>query len=445
MFDFLANHFSSLFASLGRSGKLTENNIAQSLDSIKTALLEADVPYELVETFCAEIKQEVVGQKVIASLKPAEQLAKIVYEKIKFYLSGGQQTVPFSFQLPSVVMVMGLQGSGKTTSIGKMAHWLKKEAQSKGKQRRILVASVDYYRPAAIDQLEIIARNADVSFFRATSTDPVRAAIEIHNYYKKELFEILLLDTAGRLHVDNTMLAELQAIDAQLSPKYKILVLDAMTGQESLNIALAFDQTVGFGLSFMSKMDSDSRGGAVLSFRYSLKKPIVFTGTGEKLEDIELFYPDRMASRILGMGDIVTLAEKANEKIKQSEQEKAYKAFSQGNFTLQDFANQISMMNQLGSFSQLAKYLPAIGGQNLSSDTLEKGEKELKRCQAIINSMTPKERLNHKILDGSRKNRIALGAGVTVSDINLLIQRFEESQQYAKLFKKLGKFNNLFK
>lgn len=445
MFDFLTNTFSSLFSHLVSGGKLTEKNIEQTLVSIKDALLEADVPYELVETFVGDVKQELVGQKVLTSLKPAEHLAKVVHDKLKAFLGGVGQSVPFAFQLPSVVMVMGLQGSGKTTSVGKIAAWAKREAEAKNKQRRILVASVDFYRPAAIDQLEIVARNAQVSFYRATNTDPIKAAREIHAYFKKELFEILFLDTAGRLHIDNQMLQELRSIDADLAPKYKILVLDAMTGQESLTVARAFDQGVGFDMALMSKMDSDTRGGAAFSFRYSLKKPIVFTGIGEKIEDLELFHPDRMAGRILGMGDVFTLAEKANEKIKQSEQEEAYKAFSQGRFTLQDFANQIAMMNKLGSLSQLAKYLPAMGGQTLSADALAKGEQELKKCKAIISSMTAKERLNHKILDNSRKKRIAQGAGVQVQDINFLLQRFEESQQYAKLFKKFGKLNHLFK
>lgn len=445
MFDFITNRFSSLFSSLTGNGKLTEKNVEQTFISIKDTLLEADVPFELVETFITELKADVVGQKVLTSLKPAEHLAKVVHDRLKRFLGGEQQSVAFSFQLPSVVMVMGLQGSGKTTSVGKIAAWVKREAEAKNKQRRILVASVDFYRPAAVDQLEIVARQAGVDFYRSELTDPVKAARDIYNHYKQGMYEMLFLDTAGRMHIDSPLLQELRSIDADLNPKYKILVLDSMTGQESLTIAKAFDQGVGFDFACMTKMDSDTRGGAAFSFRYALKKPIVFTGTGEKIEDLQLFHPDRMAGRMLGMGDIATLAEKANEKIKISEQEQAYKAFSQGKFTLQDFANQIAMMNKLGSFSQLAKYMPALGGQAISADVLEKGEKELKKCNAIIGSMTPKERLNHKILDQSRKKRIAFGAGVQVNDINLLLQRFEESQQYAKLFKKFGRFNNLFK
>lgn len=445
MFDFLTNKFSSLFASLLGSGKLTEKDIDATLHSVKQSLLEADVSYELVEAFMQDLKKEMVGKKVFTALKPAEQLVKIVHDQLKMFLGGAQQNVPFSFQIPSVTMVMGLQGSGKTTSLGKIAAWIHKDAQAKKKERRILLASVDFYRPAAVDQLEIVAKQAGVSFYRSHYHEPLKAVRDIYDHFKQGLYELLLLDTAGRLHIDNTLLKELRDIDSYLNPKYKLLVLDAMTGQESLTVARSFEQGVGFDIGLMSKMDSDTRGGAAFSFRYALKKPIVFVGVGEKVDDLELFHPERMAGRILGMGDMVSLAEKAQEKIKQSEQEAAYKAFSQGQFTLQDFADQLAMMNKLGSFSQVAKYLPAMGGQTLSSDMLEKGERELKKFKAIMSSMTLKERLNPHILEASRKKRIALGAGVTPDDINILLQRFEQSKQYVKLFKKFGRFNTFFK
>ena len=360
-------------------------------------------------------------------------------DRLKAFL-GGAQEVPFAFYIPCVVMVMGLQGVEKSTSLGKIATWIRKEAEAKKKERRILLASVDFYRPAAVDQLEIVAKQAGVSFYRSTKTNPVEASQDIYAHFKQGLYEVLLLDTAGRLHVDNTLLQELRDIDARLHPKYKLLVLDAMTGQESLTVARAFEQAVGFDFALMSKMDSDTRGGAAFSFRYALKKPILFIGVGEKMEDLQRFHPDRMAGRILGMGDMVSLAEQADEKIKKSEQEAAYKAFSKGRFTLQDFAGQLSMMDKLGSFSQIAKYLPAMGGQALSSDMLEKGERELKKFKAIIGSMTPKERFSPNILDESRKKRIASGAGVQPGDINTLLQRFEQSQQYVKLFNKFGRF-----
>ncbi len=442
MFDFLSNKFSTIFSRITGQHRLTEKNIDETFDKVKEALLEADVSYQLVETFIESIKTEVIGQKVLSSLKPAEQLIKVVHEKLLAFLGGS--SVSFSFQLPSVVMVMGLQGSGKTTSIAKMAHWVHKQAQKKGKNRSILAASVDFNRPAAIDQLEILAGQVNASFYRSSCSDPIQAAEDIYNHYRQGQFDLLFLDTAGRLHIDNQMLQELRAIDARIKPKYKILVLDAMTGQESLNVAQAFEQNVGFHSALLSKMDSDTRGGAAFSFRYALKKPIIFVGSGERVDDIELFHPDRMAGRILGMGDVQSLIEKADEKIKKAEQEAAYKSFMHGKMTLQDFADQLAMVSKMGSMSQLMKYVPGMSGMNISPQMIEKGEVELKKFKAMINSMTPKERFYPHILKAYRKQRIALGAGVSVSDVNILLQRFEQSQQYAKLFKKTNRFQKFF-
>ena len=444
MFDFLTNKFSSIFSKITGKGTLTGQDIEQTLTQVRQALIEADVPLSLVETFCTDIKNEVAGQKVIASLKPAEHLIKIVHDKLKNFL-GGQNAVPFTFQLPSVVMLLGLQGSGKTTTSAKLAQLMQKEAQAKGKTRRILLASVDFYRPAAIDQLEILAKKIQVSFFRPTATNPVKAAQEIYSYYQKELFELLFLDTAGRLHIDEAMIQEVQQIDKQLKPKYKILVLDAMTGQESLQVAQSFNQSIGFDGAILTKLDSNTRAGAAFAFRYALKKPILFVGSGEKIEDIERLYPERLAGRILGMGDLATLAEKADEKIKISETQNLEKALQKGHLSLQDFADQMKMIQKLGSLSQLMQYMPGASSQAISPQMIEKGEAELKKFEAIVSSMTPKERVIPRILDASRKRRIAKGAGVEVSDINLLLERFEQSQQYVKLLKKFGRMPGLFK
>jgi len=365
------------------------------------------------------------------SLKPAEQLTKIVYEKVTAFLGGQQEG--FSFLPSQVIMVMGLQGSGKTTTIGKLAHKISADASKKNKTVKVLVASVDFYRPAAIDQLEILAKKVNVSFYRAESNNPVLAAQEIVSFYKRNQFDILFLDTAGRLHVDNQMLGELQEIDALVKPSLKILVLDAMTGQESLAVAKAFDEVVGFHGSILTKMDSDTRGGAAFAFRYVLKKPIIFVGVGEKIEDLNLFYPDRAAERMLGMGDIRSLLERADEKIAAEEQKKAEKALASGRFTLQDFADQMGMMNKLGSLSQLLKYMPGMNVK-ISPQMIEKGEQEMKRFRAIIFSMTPKERLDASIVKGTRLQRIASGAGVAVGDVNMLLKRFEEAKQYVRLF-----------
>lgn len=439
MFDFLSNKLSSLFSGLSSQGRLTESSIADVLTQVHDALLEADVPYDVVETFIKELKADVVGTKLTASLQPSELLMKLVHDKIVAFLSGGASDPTFAFQMPAVVMVMGLQGSGKTTTISKLAHYCKEQARARGKERRIMVGSVDFYRPAAIDQLEVLAKKADVLFYRSPLTDPVAAAQDILQKSQKELCDILFLDTAGRLHTDADMLEELQKIDVRLKPKYKILVLDAMTGQESLKIAQQFNEKVGFMGAILSKMDSDTRGGAAFAFRYLIKKPILFVGVGEKIDDLEQLRPDRMASRIIGMGDMQSLIEKAEQKIKLSEQQAMEKSLSQGKLTLDDFAQQMDMMGKLGSLSSLMKYLPGAGSLKMTPDMIEKGEQELKRFRAILHSMTSKERIHPKLLDASRKQRIASGAGVTVTDVNALLTRFEQSQQFAKLYKNMGK------
>jgi signal recognition particle subunit SRP54 len=445
MFDFLTEKFSSVFSRLTGARTLTEKNIQESLEKVHQALLEADVPLKVVDDFIAQTSQEIVGQKVLKALKPGEQFIKVVHERLTAFLGGAAGSAPFSFQIPSVIMVLGLQGSGKTTTIAKLAYTIAQQAKTRGKSRNILMASVDFYRPAAVDQLEILAQQVSATFYRSSKTAPLDAVRDIYAYFRQHNFELLLLDTAGRLHIDSAMMRELQDIDTYLKPKYKILVLDAMTGQESLQVAQAFDQAVGFHGSILTKMDSGARGGAALAFRYTLKKPIFFVGSGEKISDLEQFYPDRMAQRILGMGDVLTLVEKAQASITQQEQDKAHKAFVQGRLTLQDFADQLDMVGKLGSLSNIVKYMPGIAGEQVSPQMLEKGEQEMVRFRAIINSMTLKERQDHRILDGSRKMRIARGAGVVVADVNALLDRFEESQQYVKLFKNFGRFNKLFK
>ena len=445
MFDFLTQKFSSIFSKITTSSTITQRDIDQVLAQVKDALIEADVPLTLVQTFCADIEKEVAGQKVLASLKPAEHLIKVVHDRLKSFL-GGQDTVPFTFQIPSVIMVMGLQGSGKTTSIGKMALLMHNEAQAKGKNRRILIASVDFYRPAAIDQLEIVAKNIpNAVFYRAASTNPLEAVRQIYAYYQKELFELLFLDTAGRLHVDDAMMHELQEINKIIKPKYKVLVLDAMTGQESLQVAQKFNSQIGFDGAVLTKLDSNTRAGAAFAFRYSLKKPIWFVGTGEKSTDFERLLPERLAGRILGLGDIATLVEKAQEKIKQSEQDALERSFKKGHITLQDFADQMKMMQKMGSLSQIVKYMPGAAHPSFSPEMIEKGEVELKKFNALISSMTPKERLLPALIEASRKKRIAKGAGLQVTDVNILLDRFEQSQQYVKLLKKFGRFPGLFK
>lgn len=436
MFDFLTKKFSGIFASLTGNDRLTDKNLESTLEKVKDSLLQADVPYDLVTVFIDDVKKDVVGQKVFASMDPSEQFVKVVYDRLLSFLGGEYLQESFVFQIPSVVMVMGLQGSGKTTTIGKLAYFIKAQAEKRGKSRKILLASVDFYRPAAIDQLEILAKGVGVDFYRSTFTDAQRATQDIVQHYKQHGYEHLLFDTAGRLHVDQAMMDELKSVTKILDPKYKFMVLDAMTGQESLTVAQAFQDTVGFDYAILSKMDSDARGGAAFSFRYALKKPILFMGVGEKLENLELFRPERIAKRMLGMGDILTLVENAQDKMKQSEQDQVSKSFMSGNITFDDFEKQLSMVSKLGSLSGIMKFMPGMAGAQISQDDLQKGEREVKMFRAIISSMTKKERFLPEILDGSRKKRIAKGAGVDVSMVNLLMQRFEQSKQFVKLLKK---------
>ncbi|AXK60488.1 signal recognition particle protein [Candidatus Chromulinivorax destructor] len=441
MFEFLSKSFSSIFSSLTGYGKLTEKNIDESIQKIKDSLLESDVPYELSHEFIADIKKEVIGQKIVSSLRPGEQFVKVVYDKLLAFLGGEYLQESFTFQIPSTIMMIGLQGSGKTTSIGKLAVFISNQAKKRGKTRKILCASVDFYRPAAIDQLEILAQQAGIDFYRAVATDPIKASQEIVNYSKQHGYEILLFDTAGRLHVDEQMMTELDEIQKVIKPKYKFLVVDAMIGQESLSVAQSFQDRIKFDYAILSKMDSDARAGVAFSFRYALKKPVLFMGTGEKIDNLEIFRPERIAKRMLGMGDILTLVENAEEKIEKDEKYSLESSFRSGHMTLEDFSKQLSMANRLGSISSMIKYLPGMANLNISSAQIEQSEKEMKKFRAIIGSMTKKEKLYPKILDNSRKQRVAKGAGVSIADVAQLLQRFEQSQQFVKLLKKKKYFN----
>lgn len=442
MFSFLSDKFSHVLRWVGQKTTLTEENIAQAVSDVRTALLDSDIPLGIVEKFLEELKQAVTGAKIIGKLNPGEQFIKTVHDTVLTFLGGKNALTAINFQLPSVILVMGLQGSGKTTTIGKLAHLVLTQAKAKGKTRRILLASVDYYRPAAIDQLEILSNQVGVDFYRAKSSSPVEAAQEICNHFKAKSYELLFLDTAGRLHVDTELMDELKQINKIAAPKHKILVLDAMTGQESLSVAQSFNEAVGFEAAIMSKMDSDTRAGAAFAFKYALNKPIAWVGTGEKIDDLEPFHPERMTSRILGMGDLQSLLEKAEASISQEKQASMTQRFMEGNFTLKDFYEQLAMVDSLGSLQKISRYLPGAG--NISPEMMEQGQREMKRFKAIISSMTEKERMIPGILDGSRKKRIAQGAGVNTQDINQLLERFEQSKQFAKMFKKMGKLKRFF-
>lgn len=442
MFDFLSKKLSSLFNGL-RDATIQESTLDTVMNQVSDALLESDVPYAVVTAFKSELKDKLAHAPRDKRLKPAEQIMKVVSDTMIAFM-GGQKQYALSLEYFDSIMVVGLQGSGKTTTIGKLAQFYAQEARKRGKKRSILCASVDFYRPAAIDQLEIVATQAGAQFYRAQATDPIEATKEILAYSKQIKAQLLLLDTAGRMHVDGAMLEEIKQIAALAQPRHTLLVLDAMTGQQSLAVAQAFDAAIGFEAAVLTKMDSDTRGGAAFAFRYALKKPIAFSATGEKLDALAPFYAERAVSRMLGQGDLQTFAERADAVIKQSEQDKAIKAMASGNFTLLDFADQMDMMSKLGSFDSIAKMMPGFGG-SVSDEQLEKGERELKRFRAIISSMTPKERIVPAIIDNPRMQRIARGAGVAKQEVGILMERFKQAQQYAKLLKQSGFFKGLFK
>lgn len=440
MFDFLSKKFSTIFSHITGPKQLSSEKVDAFLATVRDALLEADVPYDVALAFIDEVKISLVGKKPEASLKADEFMMKVVHDTLLNFLGGASQGKQFEFKTPSTIMMIGLQGSGKTTTIGKLARFILESTEKGKKQRRILVASVDFYRPAAVEQLEIVAKSIGIDFYRAQSSDPVKAAQEILAYRKSHSYDILLLDTAGRLHVDNHMLEELRSLESFVRPDYKFLVLDAMTGQESLKIAQAFDQAVGFTAGIITKLDSDARGGVAFSFRYVLKKPILFVGSGEKSADLEPFRPERMVQRMLGMGDMLTLVEQAEKKIKQHEQDKIARSLQKDAITLEDFAYHIEFMNNLGPLSQVMKYIPGAANMKISSEDIDRGEREMKKFMSIIRSMTHKERRFPKIIDVSRKNRIARGAGVDVASVNMLLQRFEQSAHMLKNLKRMGLF-----
>lgn len=442
MFDFLSKKLSTLFDGL-RDTALKADIIDTVMVQVSDALLEADVPYSVVTAFKEELKNKLADAPRDKRLKPIEQIMKAVHDAMLSFM-GGSQPYAITLQYPDSIMVVGLQGSGKTTTIGKLARLFAQEMEKKGKKKSIVCASVDFYRPAAIDQLEIVAGQVGVQFYRAQATEPIAATQEIVSYAKKNGIQLLLLDTAGRMHVDAVMLQEIQNIAAIAKPRHTLLVLDAMTGQESLAVAKAFDTAVGFEAAVLTKMDSDTRGGAAFAFRYALKKPIAYVATGEKMDTLALFHADRAVSRMMGQGDLHTFAEKADAVIRQDEQEKALKSMASGNFTLTDFADQMDMMGRLGSLSSIAKMMPGLGA-SVSEEKLEQGERELKRFRAIINSMTPKERVLPELINESRVRRVAKGAGVTKKDVAILLERFKQAQQYAKLLKKSGFFKGLFR
>ena len=431
MFDNLTQRLAGVVKNLRGQGRLTEDNIQDALREVRVALLEADVALPVVREFIARVKEKALGQEVLRSLTPGQALIGVVHRELTALM--GETAVPLDLasQPPAVILMAGLQGSGKTTTCGKLVRIIRQQGKKK-----ILLVSCDVYRPAAIDQLKTVAAQAEAEFFPSSPDQkPVDIARAALDHARRHFYEVLIVDTAGRLHVDAEMMQEIQALHAALKPVETLFVVDAMQGQDAVNTARAFSEALPLTGVVLTKLDGDARGGAALSVRYITGKPIKFAGVGEKLSGIEVFHPERMASRILGMGDVLSLIEEAHRAVDQQEALKAVEKLKKGKgFDLEDFKAQIQQMKKLGGLSSLMDKLPGAG--QVGAGDLAQGEKQMRRIEGIINAMTPQERRNPGILKASRKRRIAAGAGVTVQEVNRLLNQFEQAQ---KMMKSLGK------
>ncbi len=433
MFESLTDKLELTFKRLRGQGKITETNIDDALREVRLGLLEADVHLKVVRSFLDAVKAKAMGQEVLQSLTPEQQFVGIVRDELVGLLGGDYQELDLKAAPPVVIMLVGLQGSGKTTTLAKLARYLKNE-----KKRTPYLVPADIYRPAAIEQLKILGKELDLPVYDSNpETSPVTICRQALDEAKRKFCDVLLIDTAGRLHIDEELMQELSAIKQAVNPHQILFVADSMTGQDAVNQALGFDGQLGVTGVILTKLDGDSRGGAALSIRQMVGKPILFSGVGEKLDALEPFYPDRLASRILGMGDVLSLIDKVQQNVEQKEAEKLQTAFQKQQFTLEEFLVQLQQIKRMGSMNSLLEMIP--GGKKLASQVDgDKAEKELKRVEAIINSMTIQERRNPALLNGSRRRRIAEGSGTTVTDINRLMKQFLEMKKMMQRVSKLG-------
>ncbi len=437
MFDNLSDRLAKTFKSLKGQGRLTESNIKDALRDVRRALLEADVALSVVKSFIDKVQARAVGQEVSTSLNPGQAFIKIVREQLAEVMGAEAEGLNFNVEPPAVIMVAGLQGAGKTTSVAKLAKLLKERDKKK-----VMVVSADVYRPAAIKQLETLATQVDVLFYSSSADqDPVEIARNAHAEAKKQFVDVLILDTAGRLHVDSEMMQEIKHLHESINPCETLFVVDSMTGQDAANTAKAFNDALPLTGIILTKTDGDARGGAALSIREITGKPIKFIGAGEKVDALEAFHPDRMAGRILGMGDVLSLIEAAETKIDQKKAAKfAAKIKKSGSFDLEDFLEQLQQIQNMGGVGGLMGKLPGMGKikDQVSGDV---AEKEFKRLEAIIQSMTRKERMFPAVIKGSRKRRIATGSGTSVQDVNRLLKQFTQMQKMMKKVSKGGMKN----
>lgn len=434
-FEALSDKFSKIIKKIKGQSKLTEQNMDDILKEIRLALLEADVNYKVVKTFIANIKEKCLGLDVYDKLNPSEMVVKIVKEELTTLLGSGKSEIIYQKNRPTVIMLVGLQGSGKTTTAGKLAYLMKNKLKKK-----VLLVACDVYRLAAIDQLKELGASIDVRVFeKGNKENPVDIAKEANEIATKEFYDVMIIDTAGRLSIDEKLMNELKEINEAITIDEKLLVVDALSGQEALNVASSFNEKVGLSGVIMTKLDGDSRGGAALSICQSTSLAIKFTGVGEKVSDLDIFYPERMAERILGMGDILTLVDKVSENIDEKEAKKSVNKMIEGQFTLDDMLSQMKQIQKLGSMKGLLKLIP--GMPKITDEQQDMLEKEMKNFEVIINSMTLEERQNPSILKNSRKVRIAKGSGKTNADINKVIKKYEQMQQMMKQMKgKKGMF-----
>ena len=424
-FEGLSGRLSEVFKKLKGRGKVKESDIKEVMREVRMALLEADVNYKVAKDFVASVSEKAMGSEVLESLTPAQQIIKIVNDELTELMGSTNARITFSSKLPTIIMMCGLQGAGKTTHCAKLARYFKQSG------KRPLLAACDVYRPAAIQQLQIVGEQAGVPVFEIGQGDPVEIARKAVLHARDYGNDILILDTAGRLHIDEELMDELRRIKETVQPQEILLVIDAMTGQDAVNVAKSFDETLGIDGTILTKLDGDTRGGAALSVRAVTGKPIKFVGTGEKLDNLEPFYPDRMASRILGMGDVLTLIEKAQSTVDEQKAMEMAKKLKEQSFDMNDLLEQMQQIKQMGSLSQVISMFPGAG--KISDEETAAGEAQLKKTEAIINSMTKRERERPDIINPSRKRRIAAGSGTKVEDVNRLLKQFEQMQKMMKM------------
>lgn len=432
MLDGISNRFSDIIRTISGKSSISEKNVQDAVEEIKTALLDADVNLRVVRRFVNSTLEEAVGEKVLRSVAPGQQFVKIVYDKIVSFLGDTNQDIELKGpDAVSVILMLGLQGSGKTTTAAKLALKLKKQG------RKVLLVAADLVRPAAAEQLSVLGRQTGVDVYREDKATPVKVVKNSLSHARKNLFNTVIIDTSGRLHLDDEMMKELEEIKKISAPDESLLVADAMTGQHAADIAREFNERIGLSGVVLSKFDSDTRGGAALSLKSVTGRPIKYIGTGEKIEDLDIFYPERIASRILGMGDVVSLVEKAQQTIDTEEAEKLQEKISKATFTLEDYLEQFSRMKKMGSFESLIEMIPGLKG-NVDENKIN--EKDFIMEEAIILSMTKMERQNYRIIGPSRRKRVAKGSGTSVSEVNRFLKKFEKTRLMMKKVAKNKKY-----